>query len=755
MPAEAAQSAQSILAEAVAWLRRLLAWQVDLTRQSFGALADDEYRGLYIPDAEAELLLAGLPAPPPALAERRAALAAERAALEARWAAAEAAGADVPLRRLARLFGLGPFEADALLLALAPELDLRLERVIAYIQDDVTRKRPAVDLALRLLCAAPGEALAARAAFAPGAPLLRHRLVQLVEDGQRNAPLLARYLKVDDRVVAELLGQPALDAQVAPFLAESRPARTLDELVLPPGLAERLRQAWAAASPVDLTPAAARLPLSAAERGSGGEVGRPGLVLALQGGYGSGRRAVAEALCAEAGLPLVAADLGTLMAADALAPAEAMARVVREAALRGAALLVAGADTALHDDPTLAQAQGPWRAALLHALDGFAGVAFLALERPWEARGQLRRAGFLRVELPPPGYGERETIWRQRLERADPGPGVLQALASTFRLSGGQIRDAAAMARSLARWRSGNGAPPTRAELLSACRAQSSGRLNALAHKIAGTYAWEDIVLPPDQVALLQEICLQVRHRRTVLERWGFDRRLAMGKGVNVLFAGPSGTGKTMAAEIIAGDLGLELYKVDLASMVSKYIGETEKNLDKVFTAAREANALLFFDEADAIFGKRSEVKDAHDRYANIEVGYLLQKMEEYDGVVILATNLRKNLDDAFVRRLHVAIDFPFPEEPDRLRIWERVFPDDAPLADDVDLGFLAGRFKLAGGNIRNIALLAAYLAAEDGGAIAMRHIVRAVKREYQKLGKLVTAAEFGPYFAAARGSPR
>ena len=709
------------LQAALGWLRRLLAWQVEYTRRTFGALADDEYRGLYIPDAEADLLTAAVPAMPADLAERRAQLADERAAMELAWADAEAAGEDVPLRRVARLFRLGPFEADVLLLALAPELDLRFERVYAYIQDDVTRKRPSVDLALRLLCADPAARLRARAAFDGDAPLLRGRLVQLVEDGQRHAPLLARYLKADDRIVAELLGQPALDPQLAAYIVETRPTRTLDNLVLAPGLADRLRQATAAHS--------------------------GGLVLALQGGYGSGRRAVAEALCAELGAPLVHVDLPRLVASESLAPAEAAARLTREAALRGAGLLLAGADAVLHDESA-----GPWRAALLGALDSFVGLCVLAVERPWEARGLLRRAAFLRLELPAPGYGERETIWQQRLAAASPGPEELQSLASTFRLSGGQIRDAAAMARSLARWRSGNGAPPTRQELLAACRAQSSGRLNALANKIRISYSWDDIVLPADQMALMQEICIQVKHRRTVLERWGFDKRLAMGKGVNVLFAGPSGTGKTMAAEIIGSDLGLELYKVDLASMVSKYIGETEKNLEKVFTAAREANALLFFDEADAIFGKRSEVKDAHDRYANIEVGYLLQKMEEYDGVVILATNLRKNLDDAFVRRLHVAIDFPFPEEPDRKRIWQVVFPTDAPLAADVDLGFMAKQFKLAGGNIRNIALLSAYLAAEDGGPIAMAHMIKAVKREYQKLGKLITEAEFGAYLAKAKG---
>jgi SpoVK/Ycf46/Vps4 family AAA+-type ATPase len=323
-----------------------------------------------------------------------------------------------------------------------------------------------------------------------------------------------------------------------------------------------------------------------------------------------------------------------------------------------------------------------------------------------------------------PTFSEREEIWRRQLGEEAPDDGTLGILASTFRLSPGQIRDAAEMARSLKLF----GDDHLSAEhLFTACRGQSSGKLDALAHKIRTTYSWDDIVLPVDQSAQLREICSQMRHRRTVLEEWGFDHHLAMGKGLNTLFAGPSGTGKTMAAEIIATDLGLELYKVDLSTLVSKYIGETEKNLDRIFIAAQEANAILFFDEADAIFGKRSEVKDAHDRYANIEVGYLLQKMEEYDGVVILATNLRKNIDDAFIRRMHMSIEFPFPEEPDRFRIWEKVFPPAAPVGGDVDLRFLAKQFKVTGGNIRNIALLSAFLAAESGTEIRMSHVIRAL----------------------------
>jgi SpoVK/Ycf46/Vps4 family AAA+-type ATPase len=282
-----------------------------------------------------------------------------------------------------------------------------------------------------------------------------------------------------------------------------------------------------------------------------------------------------------------------------------------------------------------------------------------------------------------------------------------------------------------------------------ACRRHSNQRLNSVAHKITPLYRWDDLVLPADQSKMLREITAQVKHRSLVYEKWGFERKLSLGKGLNVIFAGQSGTGKTMSAEIIAGELRMDLYKIDLSNVVSKYIGETEKNLERIFTEAGESNAILFFDEADSIFGKRSEVKDAHDRYANIETGYLLQKMDEYEGIVILATNLRKNLDEAFVRRMHFVIEYPFPEEEDRYQIWSRVFPKEMPLAESVDLRFMARQFKIAGGNIKNIALTAAFLAASDGSdaVVEMLHLIRATRREFQKMGKLITETDFGMYY--------
>jgi SpoVK/Ycf46/Vps4 family AAA+-type ATPase len=288
--------------------------------------------------------------------------------------------------------------------------------------------------------------------------------------------------------------------------------------------------------------------------------------------------------------------------------------------------------------------------------------------------------------------------------------------------------------------------PPTLDDLFAAARAQSGHDLAALSHKIEPKYTWEDIVLPDDALAQLHEVCQRVAHRHRVLGEWGFDRKLSLGKGVNALFAGPSGTGKTMAAEIIANALGLDLYRIDLARVVSKYIGETEKNLDRVFSAAENANAILFFDEADALFGKRSEVRDSHDRYANIEISYLLQKMEEYDGIAILATNLRQNLDDAFMRRLAFTVYFPFPDEASRRQIWTGIWtgiwPAETPLDSDIDLDFLARQFKLSGGNIKNIALASAFLAAEDKRPVTMAHLFQATRREHQKMGKVLSETE-------------
>jgi SpoVK/Ycf46/Vps4 family AAA+-type ATPase len=273
-------------------------------------------------------------------------------------------------------------------------------------------------------------------------------------------------------------------------------------------------------------------------------------------------------------------------------------------------------------------------------------------------------------------------------------------------------------------------------DLARAARRQSRHRLGDLATAVEPRAGWEDLVLPPDRVAQVHEICTQVRRQHEVFDEWGFGARMSRARGVSALFSGPPGTGKTLATEVIAGELGLDLYKVDLSGVVSKYIGETEKNLERIFAEAEAGNSILFFDEADALFGKRTKVSDAHDRYANIETSYLLQRMEAYDGVVVLATNLRENMDEAFTRRIRFIVDFPFPDAESRRRIWARHVPGEAPVDPELDLDYLAGELKIAGGSIRNIVLAAAFLAAGDGGRMGMRHVAHAARREFAKTGK-------------------
>ncbi|HMQ32797.1 MAG TPA: ATP-binding protein [Chloroflexaceae bacterium] len=613
------------------------------------------------------------------------------------------------LAALAGRFGLGALETALLLVALAPELDRRYERIYGYLQDDMTRRRATAGFALGLLLPTPTGRLAARKLLAPEAPLLRHHLLRLLDDPQdHQPPLHARELKVEERVVAYLLGSDALDRQVGQYARLVAPARRLGELVLP----------------CELRAALERLVRSGPEAG---------VVYHLTGAYGAGRATLAGALCAElGGAALLTTDAGRLPS-DEESFGAALGPLLREAALQGALLAVEGADD------LLAEAR-PWRRASLLAALARARAAFLLGEGPWEPRDLPPGLAVVPVTLGHPDHGARVALWERQLGGALPAA----ELAGAFRLTPGQIRDAAATARANAMARA-PGADVSRDDLYAACRLHSAPHLGALASKVAVREGWGELVLPDDQRGQLREICDRVRHRALVEEDWGFGRRLALGGGISVLFSGPSGTGKTMAAGAIAGELGLDLYKVDLSLVVSKYIGETEKNLGRIFDEAARSGAVLFFDEADALFGKRAEVKDAHDRYANIEVGYLLQKLEEYPGLAVLATNMRKNLDDAFVRRLQFIVEFPFPGPAERLRIWEQIWPPALPRDPRLDLATAARRWEIAGGHIRNIALAAAHLAAADGGAVTMAHLSHAARREYQKIGKVVGRHEFAP----------
>jgi hypothetical protein len=396
----------------------------------------------------------------------------------------------------------------------------------------------------------------------------------------------------------------------------------------------------------------------------------------------------------------------------------------REVALSGRALLLecAGIESA-----------EPGREATVSRFAGRLGGAVLVTARdplPSLAAPSLR----LRVGKPTPA--EQERLWRAALGPAAGAlNGRMERLTGQFDLDAGTIAAAAADARA-------GGDDRLAERLWDACRDQTRPRLDDLAQRLEPAAGWDDLVLPEAQRATLREIVAHVRQRARVYERWGFAAKSARGLGIAALFSGASGTGKTMAAEVLARELRLDLYRIDLSSVVSKYIGETEKNLRRLFDAAEGTGAVLLFDEADALFGKRTEVKDSHDRYANIEVSYLLQRMEAYRGLAILTTNLRNAIDSAFLRRIRFVVSFPFPDADQRLEIWRRLFPAQTPL-EGIDFERLA-RLSIAGGNIRNIGMNAAFLAADAGQAVRMEHLMRATRSEYAKLDQPLSEAEFG-----------
>lgn len=607
------------------------------------------------------------------------------------------------LPRLARAFDLSLAEIDLLLIALAPELEASYETLYAYLQNDVTRRRPSVDLALNLICRTEREKLQARQLFTPTAPLLRHRLLELGEETHDRAPsLLRKTLRPEEAVIR--------------FLVQSNPASAPESLpIATPALSAALQET--------LQNLAAALSATTATD----------IVIRFVGSHVNVQRAAAAALAGYLRQPLLYATLSPTEDATAQ-----LALHRRDAALQQALLAVEL--TAPSDgDTTRQQAE----AALWRGLQAMQTPVLLfgpgvALK---EIPAQIK---LWQVSLADPGFTARRQSWEAVLNGRAATVDTAR-LADTFQFSGGRIQQTCELAQGLASLRAAT--TPNTQDMLDAGRILTTPNLGHYAQAITPRYEWDDLILPAERTQQLRRVAAWMKYRRQVHHTWGFEQKLVRGKGLNALFTGPSGTGKTMAAEVLAKELSLDLYQIDLSSVVSKYIGETEKNLEVIFREAQQSQVILFFDEADALFGKRTEVKDAHDRYANIEVNFLLQRVEQYEGIVILATNLQRNLDEAFLRRLHEVVEFPLPDDELRQRIWRKHLPTQAPQAEDIDFNFLARQFKFTGGSIKNVTLTAAFLAAEAGRPIGMRHLILAVKAELQKQGKLCVKSDFGPYY--------
>jgi hypothetical protein len=615
--------------------------------------------------------------------------------------AAEGEGQDPPLQPewdqpappslevVCQRFGLSAFERAVLLLCAGIELDSGFAASCAAAQGDPARRHPTFSLALAAL---PGPHWSA---VSPAGPLRYWRLIEV----GAGSNLTSSPLRIDERVLHYLAGLEPWDDRLAGTIRPlgDTPEPIPSHRALADGLASALSAAGGQALPV----------------------------VQLCGGDPAAKRSVAAAACAALGLRvqvLGAADLPSV-------PAE-LAELIRlwerEAALSGSALLV-DADELDGSDPVREN-------ALARLADEVRGVVLLSVRE----RRMVRERRLLAVDVPRPDREEQGDLWRAALgpEATAKLDGQLDAVLSQFQLGIGGILSAGSQLALLGE----TGIGGVGHSLWDACRAQSRPRLEGLAQRIEPVAGWDDLVLPEAQRDVLREVAVQVRRRQVVYEQWGFAGRGARGLGVSALFAGPSGTGKTMAAEVLARELRLDLYRIDLSTVVSKYIGETEKNLRRVFDAADEGGAILLFDEADALFGKRSEVKDSHDRYANIEVSYLLQRMEAYRGLAILTTNLKDSLDSAFLRRLRFVVQFPFPDVEQRTEIWRRVFPDQTP-TEALDVEKLA-RLGVSGGTIRNIALAAAFLAADEGNPVRMAHLLRAARSEYLKLERSLSDAE-------------
>ena len=588
----------------------------------------------------------------------------------------EGGALDDRVRALADALELDALDTAILAVCAAPELDARYGRLIAYLHDDVARTLPSARLIVRLLAAGGVPAADLLARLAVDAPL-RHGGVIRMEPADPAPPIADRGLRLDERVVAELLGATLV----------ARPALRLVSPNGDPGrqaLVAQLARAWA--SPHDVYLACVG---PDAEQVLAHAVGRPLVVLSAEG----------------------------LRDPEAVAQARLHARLADQAAL------VVSGMTALEP------------AALDECLRGLEAAQDLRLvidER--DVRPTLgQRFAVHQVEVPSLTTAERRRMWSGHL-----GGAAVGEVAERFALSAAEIERGAAVARLRAAARDG-GADPDAGDLLGAGREVSHGALGGLATRLEPGPTWEALILPEHELAMLRSITAFVRHREQVLDRWGFGRQLTARTGPTALFAGDSGTGKTLAARVVASDLGLEAYRIDLAGVVSKYIGETEKNLDRIFTAAAGGNGILIFDEADALFGKRSAVSDARDRYANLEVAYLLQRLETYDGPVILTTNLRHNIDTAFLRRIDFTVDFPLPDEAARRDLWARHLPPEAPQLD-LDLADLALVHQITGGSIATCARHAAFAAAEAGEAITMDRLDSAIALELRKLGRLAAS---------------
>ncbi len=650
---------------------------------------------------------------------------------------------------LARRLGLSPFERDVLLLVAALEIDTRIAGLCAAAHGDPNRAWPSFALAMTLFDDPAWDVVS------PERPLRYWRLIEIDQPSGR--ALTASALRADERIVNYLKGLNYLDDRLAPMLA---PIESADWLAPSSASADDAAPAPRGREALPPSQRAVVEAIVRSVRTASRGVRVP--IIQILGNDESSKQQVAACAATELGLQPIRVPLAQLPGDST--QLDHLARLWQRESMLLPVVLYLDATDVEHAATTSSHTMSATQ-ALARFVERVPGLVFVASRdtRPDIGPGMGRPCLAFEADKPTPF--EQQHLWQQLVGTVSPTSSP--ALAAQFHLSStaiARIAHTALMAgqphgdgdgdsdSDSAGGDDGDSDSPTprtgdsntqtfHNSLWHACLVATRPQLDVLAQRIDAKATWDEFVLPAEQAALLRQIAAQVRRRSQVYDDWGFRRRMNRGLGITALFAGDSGTGKTMAAEVLANDLRLNLYRIDLAGVVSKYIGETEKNLRKLFDAAEDGGALLFFDEADALFGKRSEVKDSHDRYANIEVNYLLQRMEGYRGLAILATNQKSALDKAFMRRIRFILDFPFPGPEQRKAIWQRAFPPEVPL-EGIDWRHLA-RLQLTGGSIHNIALNAAFCAADRDGPVSMTMVLDAARVELRKMERPIHEAEF------------
>ncbi|MGI6778020.1 MAG: AAA family ATPase [Acetivibrionales bacterium] len=624
------------------------------------------------------------------------------------------AGLYLPDIYLANVFGLSPFEHQCLLLSFVSSLDPKYERVFALINDNPSKKYPTVQTCLQLFTEKDEKAHSNILFFLPDSKLMSFFFSKKnIENSSYFSAPLVLHKRITRFLMCSLMEEPDSTLPWTIVDVDDEP----EKLVINSNLVDAL---------IDI-------PFILKPRHNNT------ILINLFGAAGSGKKLLFRHFCKKTKRGGMIIDCLKLPL-DKEKLENELIYICRESIIRQSFICLDKFDSLEEEKDGLKKIH-----TVLGLLSEHIDTVFASSEKEIASQLIPAEVRLFSIEVASPDTESRIKLWQwfsreKKLQKTID----ISELSSKFNFTPGQIRkslDRAVFESEL------KGLDHVNIDILyDSCYRQIVHNLTKTASLIKPAYSWNDLVLPPSEVRTLKAACNHVKYGHKVFNEWGFSKKVPYGRGLSMLFSGPPGTGKTMSAQVVAHELHMEMYKIQLSKIISKYIGETEKNLKEIFDEANKSNVILFFDETDALFGKRSEVKDSHDRYANIEVAYLLQQIEEHEGITIMATNYMKNIDEAFLRRINYIIHFPFPDEKARHIIWEKIFPENAPVSKNVDYGFLARKFEISGGNIKNIAISSAFQAASENSEITMNHIIKAAIHEQKKNNKVIIAEDLEEY---------